>query len=106
MQWRHEPARVRACRRGSWVWIGLFSLRLAVQLALWRGPQADRTLDLLRTVSTCVARPETKEEPICRHFQAAEGTRTLDLLHGKQSTMTKFGHVLPANTAVPGFDHL
>jgi hypothetical protein len=36
--------------------------------------------------------------------QAAEGTRTLDLLHGKQSTMTKFGHVLPANAAVPGID--
>jgi hypothetical protein len=35
MQWRQDPARVRAYSRASWVWVGLFSLRLAVQLPLY-----------------------------------------------------------------------
>jgi hypothetical protein len=34
MEWRQDPARVRAYSRASWVWVGLFSLRLAVQLPL------------------------------------------------------------------------
>ena len=41
-----------------------------------------------------------------RSFEAAEGTRTLDLLHGKQTSMATFMHVLPANVTVPGFRHL
>jgi hypothetical protein len=35
MEWRRDPARVRAYSRASWVWVGLFSLRLAVQLPLY-----------------------------------------------------------------------
>jgi Protein of unknown function (DUF3159) len=35
MQWRQDPARVRAYSRASWIWVGLFSLRLAVQLPLY-----------------------------------------------------------------------
>jgi hypothetical protein len=27
----------------------------------------------------------SQKVPICRAFEAAEGTRTLDLLHGKQT---------------------
>jgi hypothetical protein len=35
MDWRKEPAQVRAYSRASWVWVVLFSLRLAVQLPLY-----------------------------------------------------------------------
>jgi hypothetical protein len=35
MEWRQDPACVRAYGRASWVWVGLFSLRLAVQLPLY-----------------------------------------------------------------------
>ena len=35
MEWRQDPARVRAYSRASWVWVGLFSLRRAVQLPLY-----------------------------------------------------------------------
>jgi hypothetical protein len=35
MEWRRDPARVRAYSRATWVWVGLFSLRLAVQLPLY-----------------------------------------------------------------------
>ena len=35
MEWRQDPARVRAYNRATWVWVGLFSLRLAVQLPLY-----------------------------------------------------------------------
>jgi hypothetical protein len=35
MSWRKEPAQVRAYTRASWVWVALFSLRLAVQLPLY-----------------------------------------------------------------------
>jgi hypothetical protein len=34
-EWRQDAARVRAYSRASWVWVGLFSLRLAVQLPLY-----------------------------------------------------------------------
>ena len=33
--WREDPRRVRAFTRASWLWAGLFSLRLAVQLPLY-----------------------------------------------------------------------
>ena len=33
--WRDEPDRVRVYTRATWLWAGLFSLRLAVQLPLW-----------------------------------------------------------------------
>jgi hypothetical protein len=35
MGWREDPEQVRAYSRASWVWVGLFSLRLAVQLPLY-----------------------------------------------------------------------
>jgi hypothetical protein len=33
--WRADPSHVRLYRRGTWMWAGLFSLRLAVQLPLY-----------------------------------------------------------------------
>ena len=33
--WRSDPARVRVYRLGTWLWAGLFLLRLAVQLPLY-----------------------------------------------------------------------
>ena len=35
MSWREDPEKVRAYTRASWIWVGLFSLRLAVQLPLY-----------------------------------------------------------------------
>ena len=35
MGWREDPEPVRAYSRASWIWVGLFSLRLAVQLPLY-----------------------------------------------------------------------
>jgi hypothetical protein len=33
--WRGDPERVRAFRRASWLWVGMFSARLLVQLPLY-----------------------------------------------------------------------
>jgi hypothetical protein len=33
--WRKDPERVRLYTRASWIWVGVFSLRLAVQLPLY-----------------------------------------------------------------------
>lgn len=33
--WRHDEARMRAYRRGSWIWVGVFSARLAIRLPLY-----------------------------------------------------------------------
>lgn len=35
MEWRRDPDKVRAYTRASWVWVGVFTLRLAVQLPLY-----------------------------------------------------------------------
>jgi hypothetical protein len=35
MEWRKDPAQVRSYSRASWVWVVLFSVRLAVQLPLY-----------------------------------------------------------------------
>src|SRR5918994_42960 len=35
MSWRQDPEQVRAYSRASWIWVALFSLRLAVQLPLY-----------------------------------------------------------------------
>jgi hypothetical protein len=35
MSWRKDPEQVRAYSRASWIWVALFSLRLAVQLPLY-----------------------------------------------------------------------
>jgi hypothetical protein len=33
--WRSVPARARAYSRANWVWVGMFAVRLAVQIPLW-----------------------------------------------------------------------
>jgi hypothetical protein len=33
--WRKDPERLRLYTRASWIWVGVFSLRLAVQLPLY-----------------------------------------------------------------------
>lgn len=35
MEWRKDPKLVRAYSRASWIWVGLFVVRLAVQLPLY-----------------------------------------------------------------------
>jgi hypothetical protein len=35
MAWRRDPAQVRLYTRASWIWVGVFLLRLAVQLPLY-----------------------------------------------------------------------
>jgi len=35
MAWRRDPARVRVYAKASWIWVGVFLLRLAVQLPLY-----------------------------------------------------------------------
>jgi Protein of unknown function (DUF3159) len=35
MSWREDPEAVRSYSRASWIWVALFSLRLAVQLPLY-----------------------------------------------------------------------
>lgn len=35
MGWRRDPGELRRYSRASWIWVGLFSLRLAVQLPLY-----------------------------------------------------------------------
>ncbi|MDP9187902.1 MAG: DUF3159 domain-containing protein [Actinomycetota bacterium] len=35
MSWREDPVKVRAYTRASWIWVGVFTLRLAVQLPLY-----------------------------------------------------------------------
>ncbi len=35
MSWRKSPARMKAYTRASWLWVALFSLRLAVQVPLY-----------------------------------------------------------------------
>ncbi len=35
MRWRDDPEQVSAYRRASWVWVGMFLLRLSVQLPLY-----------------------------------------------------------------------
>ena len=35
MSWRRDPEKVRAFSRASWIWVGMFLLRLAVQLPLY-----------------------------------------------------------------------
>jgi hypothetical protein len=35
MAWRRDPEQVRLYTRASWIWVGVFALRLAVQLPLY-----------------------------------------------------------------------
>jgi hypothetical protein len=56
----------------------------------------ERQLPAVRRVRAGLARS-------CRTFlEAAEGTRTLDLLHGKQTSSARLMRLLPANETIPG----
>jgi len=35
MEWRKDPARVSVYTKASWIWVGVFAIRLAVQLPLY-----------------------------------------------------------------------
>ena len=35
MDWRKDPERLRLYSRASWIWVGVFGVRLAVQLPLY-----------------------------------------------------------------------
>ncbi|MFP5335987.1 MAG: DUF3159 domain-containing protein [Actinomycetes bacterium] len=35
LAWRHDPRRLRAYRQVTWLWVGMFALRLVVQLPLY-----------------------------------------------------------------------
>ena len=35
LEWRKDPVKIAAYSRASWIWVGVFSLRLAVQLPLY-----------------------------------------------------------------------
>ena len=35
MEWRQDPERLRLYSRASWIWVGVFTVRLAVQLPLY-----------------------------------------------------------------------
>ena len=35
MSWRKDPEKLRVYSRASWIWVGLFAARLAVQLPLY-----------------------------------------------------------------------
>lgn len=35
MEWRKDPERLKLYSRASWIWVGMFTLRLAVQLPLY-----------------------------------------------------------------------
>ena len=49
LHWRSVPARARAYRRATWVWVGMFAVRLAVQIPLWMAGAA-ATLGLVNVV--------------------------------------------------------
>lgn len=40
MEWRKDPKLVRVYTRASWIWVGMFALRLAVQLPLYFAKEA------------------------------------------------------------------
>ena len=41
--WREDPERVRVYTRASWIWVGVFTLRLAVQLPLYLSDRCSRS---------------------------------------------------------------
>jgi hypothetical protein len=49
LRWREDPERVRLYTRASWIWVGVFALRLAVQLPLYLAG-AVLALGIARTV--------------------------------------------------------
>jgi hypothetical protein len=53
LQWRKDPARARAYRRASWLWVGMFFARIAVQYPIYRSGN----VNLLGTVNLAMGYP-------------------------------------------------
>ena len=52
-QWRKDPARARAYKRASWLWVGMFFARIAVQYPIYRSGN----VNLLGTVNLAMGYP-------------------------------------------------
>jgi hypothetical protein len=53
LQWRKDPARARAYKRASWLWVGMFFIRIAVQYPIYRSGN----VNLLGTVNLAMGYP-------------------------------------------------
>ena len=53
LQWRKDPARARAYKRASWLWVGMFFARIAVQYPIYRSGN----VTLLGTVNLAMGYP-------------------------------------------------
>ena len=53
LQWRKDPARARAYMRASWLWVGMFFARIAVQYPIYRSGN----VNLLGTVNLAMGYP-------------------------------------------------
>ena len=53
LQWRKDPARARAYKRASWLWVGMFFARIAVQYPIYRRGN----VNLLGTVNLAMGYP-------------------------------------------------
>ena len=51
--WRRDPARARAYRRASWLWVGMFFTRIAIQYPIYRSGN----VNLLGTVNLAMGYP-------------------------------------------------
>jgi hypothetical protein len=53
LHWRKDPARARAYKRASWLWVGMFFTRIAVQYPIYRSGN----VNLLGTVNLAMGYP-------------------------------------------------
>ena len=53
LQWRKDPVRARAYKRASWLWVGMFFARIAVQYPIYRSGN----VNLLGTVNLAMGYP-------------------------------------------------
>lgn len=53
LQWRKDPARARAYKRASWLWVGMFFTRIVVQYPIYRSGN----VNLLGTVNLAMGYP-------------------------------------------------
>jgi len=53
LQWRKDPARARAYKRASWLWVGMFFARIAFQYPIYRSGN----VNLLGTVNLAMGYP-------------------------------------------------
>ncbi len=53
LQWRKDPARARAYKLASWLWVGMFFIRIAVQYPIYRSGN----VNLLGTVNLAMGYP-------------------------------------------------